>query len=183
MVSINFSALVAEAAIQYKTLLGQTFIQEEIAQMTITEEEIRQRYDAIPLEYKYAVRHIKVNTVTEAEVILGQLNEGADFAQMASLYSNDATVNKKGWLGKLRLSQMDGDFAYAVQQLELYQFSPQPIKAGNHWRIIFLEGKEVIAKAPYSRVRDWMVNEIQQTRVQDMLTELRGNAQIETYEP
>jgi len=42
-----------------------------------------------------------------------------------------------------------------------------------------LEGKEALEKVPYSRARDWMLNEIQQTRVQSMLSKLRQQARIE----
>ena len=171
--------LLAEAAIQYKTLLGQTLIQEEIASMSISEEEIRQRYEAIPLSYKYAVRHIKVQTETEANTILALLNKGGDFVQLADKYSIDAKVNKNGWLGKLRLSQMDAGFASTVQQLEAGQYSQKAVNTGSTWRVILLEGKDVLEKAPYSRARDWMLNEIQQTRVQIMLAELRQQARIE----
>ena len=173
--------LLAEAAIQYKTLLGQTLIQEEIATMNISEEEIRQRYDALPINYKYAVRHIKVKTEAEATTILEKLNKGADFAQMAGSFSIDAKVNKNGWLGHLRTSQMDAEFALAVKNLEVGRYSQTPIKTGSTWRVILLEGKKALDKAPYSRARDWMLNEIQQTRVQALLAELRQNADIEIY--
>jgi len=172
-------SLLAEAAIQYKTLLGQTLIQEEIASMTISEEEVRQRYETIPLRYKYAIRHIKVQTEVEANTILEQLNKGADFVQMAGSHSIDAKVNKNGWLGSLRLSQMDANFASTVQQLEVGQYSRAPVNTGSTWRVILLEGKEALEKVPYSRARDWMLNEIQQTRVQSMLSELRQQARIE----
>ena len=175
--------LLAEAAIQYKTLLGQTLIQEELAAMNISEEEIRQHYDAMPIKYKYGIRHIKVKSKEEANKILNELKQGADFTQLAEQYSNDLSVHKKGWLGYLRVSQMGSALSSAAQSLEPGTFYSQPIQTGAAWRLIYLEGKQALDKTPYSRAKDWMLNEIQQSRVQNMLAELRQKAHVEIYVP
>jgi len=176
-------SLQAEAALQYKTLLGQTLIQEALAVMEISEEEIRQRYDAIPLKYKYGVRHIKVSTQSEATKILAELKTGANFTQLAEQYSIDLSVHKKGWLGYLRVSQMGSALSVAAQSLASGEFYHEPIQTGSAWRIILLEAKQALDKTPYSRAKDWMLNEIQQSRVQSMLAELRQQANVEIYVP
>jgi len=175
--------LLAEAEIQYKTLLGQTLIQEEIATMLISDDEIQQRYDAIPVSYKYGIRRIKVASEAQANTILDELNKGADFANMADTYSSDAEVNKGGWLGNLRLSQLGGDLATAVQELKDGSYYQTPIKVGSDWTLILVESREGQGKPPFERAQEWLRSEIQQTRVQAMLADLRQNARVELYVP
>ena len=175
--------LLAEAEIQYKTLLGQTLIQEEIATMVISDDEIQQRYDAIPVSYKYGIRRIKVASETQANTILDELKNGADFADMADTYSSDAKVNKGGWLGNLRLSQLGGYLATAVQELKDGNYYQTPIKVGSDWTLILVESRESQGKPPFGRAQEWLRSEIQQTRVQAMLADLRQNARVELYVP
>ena len=175
--------LLAEAEIQYKTLLGQTLIQEEIATMVISDDEIQQRYDAIPVSYKYGIRRIKVASEAQANTLLGELKNGADFSDMADAYSSDAKVNKGGWLGYLRLSQLGGDMAAAVQELKDGSYYHSPLKIGSDWALILLESKESQGKPPFDRAQEWLRSEIQQIRVQAMLSDLRQHARIELYVP
>ena len=151
--------------------------------MDISEEEIRQHYDAMPVKYKYGIRHIKVKSQDEANEILAELKKGADFTQLAEQYSTDLSMHNKGWLGYLRVSQMDSGLSSAAQSLQPGAFYHQPIQTGAAWRLVLLEGKQALDKTPYSRAKDWMLNEIQQTRVQNMLAELRQQAHIEIYVP
>lgn len=175
--------LLAEAAIQYKTLLGQTLIQEEIATMNISEEDIRQRYDAIPLKFKYGLRAINVTTQEEVDQVLTQLNAGAEFEALANSYTPENKKQDGGWLGWLRSSQMEPQQIEAVQSLKVATFTSVPVKTRAGWRFLYLEGRKELDKTPFNRARDWILNEIQQIRVQVLLAELRQNAVIEIFQP
>jgi len=174
---------VAEAAIQYKTLLGQMFLRQEIAKMQVSEEEIRQRYEAIPPKYKYGLRVINATTEEMANQILKQLNAGAEFKTVA----NSSTImegNKNGgWLGWLRSSQIDPRHLEVVRNLKVATFTATPVKTKTGWRFIYLEGKKGLDNPPYERSRDWLRDEIQQIRVQALLAELRQNANVELFQP
>jgi len=174
---------VAEAAIQYKTLIGQMFLRQEIAKMQISEEEIRQRYEAIPLKYKYGLRVINATTQETVNQILEQLNAGAEFKAVADSYTALEEDKNGGWLGWLRSSQMNTQQLEAVRNLKVATFTATPAKTKAGWRFIYLEGKKELGKTPYDRSRDWLRDEIQQIRVQTLLAELRQKADIKLFQP
>jgi len=174
---------VAEAAIQYKTLLGQMFLREKVANMQVSEEEIRNRYDAIPAAFKYGLRTINVATQEEVAQLLMQLNAGAEFEILANSYTRENGKPDGGWLGWLRSGQMNVQQLEAVQNLKVATFTTEPVKTRAGWRLLYLEGKKELDKTPYNRSRDWLRDEIQQLRVQALLAELRQNADIEIFQP
>ena len=174
---------VAEAAIQYKTLIGQMFIRQEIAKMHVSEEEIRQRYDAIPPQYKYGLRVINVTTQEAVNQIQEQLNAGAEFKTLSDSRIVMEEDKNGGWMGWLRSSQISPKHLEVVQNMNVETFTTTPVKYKAGWRFIYLEGKKELDKTPYKRARDWLRDEIQQIRVQALLTELRHKADVKFFKP
>jgi len=174
---------VAEAAIQYKTLIGQMFLRQEIAKMQVSEEEVRKRYEAIPLKYKYGLRVINATTQEIVDQIREQLNAGVEFETVANNYTATEKDKNGGWLGWLRRSQINSQQLEVVKNMNVATFTSTPIKTKAGWRFIYLEGKKELDKTPYERSRDWLRDEIQQIRVQALLAKLRQSANVEVYQP
>jgi len=174
---------VAEAAIQYKTLIGQMFIRQEIAKMQVSEEEIRKRYNAIPPKYKYGLRIINATTQEAVNQIKEELNAGVEFKTVSDSYIIMEEDKNGGWLGWLRSSQINPQHLEAVRNLKVATFTATPVKTKTGWRFIYLEGKKELDNTPYERARDWLRDEIQQIRVQALLAELRQSANVQIYQP
>jgi len=177
----KLSRTVAEAAIQYKTLIGQMFLRQEIAKMQVSEEEIRQRYDAIPTKYKYGLRVINATTQEAVNEILEVLSTGTEFKTVSDSYVIMEEDKNGGWLGWLRSSQINPQHLEVVRNLKVATFTTTPLKTKTGWRFIYLEGKKELDKTPYDRSRDWLRDEIQQIRVQTLLAELRQNADVKFF--
>lgn len=119
------------------------------------------------------VRHILVEDEETARQVLDHLNNGADFAQLASEFSVDpgssAVGGGLGWFG---LGVMFQEFETVAFNLNVGQTS-QPVQSPAGWHIIQSLGKEdrSLTQAQYEQAR--------QSALQTWLTSARLNANIE----
>lgn len=94
-------------------------------------------------EEQVKVRHILLGTEKEAKDIFVRLQQGADFAALATQFSLDVASAKKGgdldWVFK---GQTEPSFEQAAFSLKIGTFSG-PIKTSLGWHIIKVEGREV----------------------------------------
>ena len=129
--------MIAEASIQYKTLLGQMFLRDEVANMFVSEQEIRARYDAIPPKYKYSLSAIDFNTKQEAIQAAKNITSKTEFNNIADRFS---VGNKKNsaWLGWIQSSQLSGPELDIVERMSEGEISSEPVKIREGWRMFFL---------------------------------------------
>ena len=72
---------------------------------------------------KMRVRHILLRTEAEAQEILKQLKDGADFAELARRRSADPSAEEGGITGFFSAGDLDPDFESAVKQLKVGEMS------------------------------------------------------------
>ena len=79
----------------------------------------------------------------KAEEIIEKLNKGEDFATLAKQYSDDdATKEKGGDLGTFNPDEMTDQFAKAVKELKVKEYTKTPIKTTYGYHIILKTGEE-----------------------------------------
>ena len=72
-----------------------------------------------------------------AEDIIKQLNDGADFAELAKKYSkDDANKNEGGALGKFNKGDMETSFETAAYDLKINEYTKEPVKTSYGYHII-----------------------------------------------
>ncbi len=100
---------------------------------------------AVPEEQEFIwARQIQVSSEKTAKEILTKLNQGADFTDLATQYSQDTGTNTKGGdLGWFSRDQADAEFAQAAFALKnINDFTQQPVKTSFGYHIIQLLGRE-----------------------------------------
>lgn len=79
----------------------------------------------------------------EAEKIIKELNDGADFAELAKKYSDDQTTAENGGsLGTFSPDDMVEQFAAAVKELKVNEYTKKPVKTTYGYHIILKTGEE-----------------------------------------
>ena len=79
----------------------------------------------------------------KAEEIIDKLNKGEDFSTLAKKYSDDdATKEKGGELGSFSPDDMTDQFAKAVKELKINEYTKKPIKTTYGYEIILKTGEE-----------------------------------------
>ena len=79
-----------------------------------------------------------------AERLVTEIRQGADFGAMARQFSEGASAASGGDLGWIQTSQLDGDMASALEHMKIGEIS-QPIRTINGFHIMYLREKRTNA--------------------------------------
>jgi peptidyl-prolyl cis-trans isomerase C len=128
-------------------------------------------------------RHILVATQAQAEAIIKQLDNGADFAKLAQKYSTDPGSVNGGDLGWFKKTDMVPEFANAAFAMKDGQISQTPVHSQFGWHIIQVLGHRVDAAPTLAAVHDKIRNELIQQGIHNLLTSVRSQVAIKEFAP
>ncbi|MDO8626328.1 MAG: peptidylprolyl isomerase [Candidatus Magasanikbacteria bacterium] len=80
--------------------------------------------------------------LSQAESVLKQIKDGADFALLAKQYGTDATKDQGGDLGWFKTGDMVPQFETAAFALKLNQVTDQPVESSYGFHLIKLTGRK-----------------------------------------
>ena len=148
----------------------------------VTDEAVQAAYDAQFAEFEgedeFDASHILVESEDEAKALKAQLDDGADFAEMAREHSTGPSGPNGGALGWFGKGQMVPEFENAVLGLEKGQIS-EPVQTQFGWHLVILNDKRKSEAPALEAVRDELAQTIQQEAIQARIDELTQQAQIE----
>lgn len=148
----------------------------------VTDEAVQAAYDAQFSEFEgedeFDASHILVESEDEAKALKAQLDDGADFAEMAREHSTGPSGPNGGALGWFGKGQMVPEFENAVLGLEKGQIS-DPVQTQFGWHLVILNDKRKSEAPALEAVRDELAQTIQQEAIQARIDELTQQAQIE----
>ena len=128
-------------------------------------------------------RHILVPTQVEAQGIIKQLDNGADFAKLAQKYSTDPGSVNGGDLGWFKKSDMVPEFANAAFSMKDGQISQTPVHSQFGWHVIQVLGHRVDPAPTLAQVHDKIRNQLIQQGIHNLLTSVRSQVAIKEYAP
>lgn len=105
----------------------------------------------------------------KAEKIIKQLNEGADFKELAKKYSNDdATASNGGDLGYFNLDDMTEEFSNAVKKLNKDEYTKEPVKTTYGYHIILKTGEK--DKPKLKKVKSDIIDKLTEQKLNNSKT-------------
>ena len=117
-----------------------------------------------------------------AELVRNQLREGADFAELASKYSGDATAKDGGDLGTLKRGELAQDIESRILALKPGEIS-DPYRSDLGYHIFRLESKDGLEGDGLTRargqIREILFRQKYEARLDAWLREIRERAIIE----
>lgn len=138
-------------------VLHNQYFEEKIASQ-ISEDELRQRYDTeiadLPNEREYRARHILVKEEATAKELIGKLQKGEDFVELAKTHSTSPSGPNGGDLDYFSDGQMVPEFEKAVKALEIGAVSAEPVKTQFGWHIIKKEDERDRPKPEFDDVKE-----------------------------
>ena len=175
----NSDEIQAQIELATINLVARAFATDFINNMEITESDIQAEYDqqaSLSPTLQYKARHILVESQGEAVEIIGELDQGADFATLAQEKSTGPSGPNGGDLGWFSPEQMVAPFSEAVAALEDGSYSESPVQTQFGWHVILREETRDTPPPPLESVRDQVRNAIQQKRFQALLEQIRFEA-------
>jgi peptidyl-prolyl cis-trans isomerase C len=134
---------------------------------------------ANPPAPEHHARHILLKTEEEAREVIGLLDGGAEFAELAKEHSTGPSGPNGGDLGYFTAEQMVPEFSQAAAALEPGQHSTDPTQTQFGWHVIKVEdrrgGTAVTLEEIGPQLREVLAREV----LEAVLNGLRDGAEIE----
>ena len=168
----------AQIELGYRGALAQAVASDFIANNPATEEEILATYKeqvGMASEKQFKARHILVETQAAAADLITQLDDGADFAELAQANSTGPSGPSGGDLGWFAPNQMVKPFADAVSALADGAYSKEPVQTEYGWHVILREESRDNEPPTLESVRDRIKQRVEQQNFQQYLEQLRAS--------
>ncbi len=169
--------IAAQIELQHRGVLAQAVVSDWLQSNPATDEEIQEAYAAQTLltpDLQFKARHILVETQAAATDLIEQLDEGANFEELAKANSTGPSGPSGGDLGWFSPNQMVKPFSDAVSGLENGAYTKQPVQSEFGWHVILREDSRDNEPPPLESVRDAVKQGVEQGKFQAFLEELRS---------
>ncbi len=164
--------------------LANAYLVDYMAEMEVSDDDVQAAYDkemeTLGEETQYRAMHILVEDEETARDLIAQLDDGADFGELAKEHSIDTGSGEAGGdLGWFSLDQMVEPFADAVGDLESGQRADDPVETRFGWHIVQLEDTRPMPKPTLDQMRPELEDRARRDAINEMIAELRGSAKVE----
>lgn len=148
----------------------------------ITEDSVKKAYDKFVADTasreKVTASHILVETEADAKAIINQLEDGADFADLAKEKSTGPSGPKGGSLGSFGRGQMVPAFENAAFALADGAISKTPVQTQFGWHVIKVDSKIIEPAPSLEQMRNKLLQTLSTQAVGRILEELRVKQDI-----
>lgn len=170
----------AQIELSYRGAIAQAVAADFMARNPATDAEILAAYDeqiGSSPSRQFKARHILVETQAKASDLIAQLDDGADFEELARVNSTGPSAPSGGDLGWFAPNQMVEPFANAVSALEDGEYTAEPVQTEFGWHVILREESRVNEPPPLESVRDRIRQVLEQQHFQSYVESLRDAAE------
>jgi peptidyl-prolyl cis-trans isomerase C len=166
----------AQIELQTRGILVQAVAADYLSKNPATDAEILAEYEQqmqLAPAKQFKARHILVESQAAATGLIAQLDDGADFAELAKANSTGPTGPNGGDLGWFSPEQMVKPFSDAVAALENGAHTSAPVQTQFGWHVILREDARDNQPPTLESVRPVIKQRIEQTRFQGYIEQLR----------
>lgn len=162
--------------------LRDVYFQEKI-EKSISEDDVRKVYDETYEDFESTpeiqVSHILVDTEDAALDIIKQLDEGADFAELAKEHSIGPSAGKGGDLGFFSKGQMVPEFEESAFALKKGQYTKTPVQTQFGWHVILLHEQRTQPVPTFESVEPQIRQKILHDKFRTILDDMKKQQDIE----
>ena len=162
-------------------VLAEAWISKKIKEK-ITEKEIKSAYDTFIADKKsreeISVKHILVKEEKEAINIIDELENGADFSDLAREKSIGPSGPSGGDLGYFTKGDMVPAFDTAAFSLEIGTFTSEPVQTQFGWHVIILQDKRFATPPKFAEVEIQIRQNLINQNLALIFEKLRSKAKI-----
>jgi peptidyl-prolyl cis-trans isomerase C len=164
-------------------VLVSNFIEDYVRQHPVTDAEIQKEYDQAKArtgDREYRARHILVETEDEAKKLIGDLQKGGKFEELAQKSSKDPGSKDKG--GDLDWNvpgNYDKAFADAMVKLDKGKTVDAPVRSRFGYHVIRLDDTRPVKFPTMAEVKPRIQQDLMQRKIDALVRDLRAKAKVE----
>lgn len=164
-----------------RRVIAETFLDRALDE-AVTEDAIKAKYDEFVAsnepEPQVHARHILLESEEDAKAIITELDDGADFAELAKEKSTGPSGPNGGDLGFFNRADMVAPFAEAAFAMEAGSYSKEPVQTQFGWHVILVEEKKAGTQPSLDEVRQQLTAEVTRDAITAIVDDLREKADI-----
>jgi peptidyl-prolyl cis-trans isomerase C len=149
------------------------YLKEQLKEVSVTDKDIKDYYETNKTRFSQpeSVRasHILVKTEAEANKLLGELNKGAAFEDVAKKNSTCPSAAKGGDLDFFTRGQMVKPFEDAAFALKVGDITKKPVQTQFGWHIIKLTDRKAAQQKALEDVQGDIRNELMQEKQKESI--------------
>ena len=163
--------------------------EEVINKVEVSDEEAQEFYNNNQQQFETSeqkkVSHILFDEKSKAEEVLAEINNGADFAEMAKEHSTGPTAENGGDLGFITAGErgLDATFRDAAMELNVGEVSSEPVETQFGFHLIKVTDFREAGVRDFEEVKSQIKNQLrsqkQSQTFQEFVESLREDAEIE----
>lgn len=163
--------------------------EEVINEVNISDQEAKEYYDNNQEQYETSeqkrVSHILFDDQEKAEEVLTEINDGADFAEMAREHSTGPTAENGGDLGFITADEqgLDRTFRDAAMELNVDEVTDEPVETQFGFHIIKVNESREAGVRDFeeveSQIKSQLRSQKQSQSFQEFVEDLREDAEID----
>ena len=180
----NDEEVKAQIAALERRLIAETYLDRALSD-AITDDAIEAKYEEFiktnEPEPQVHARHILLESEEDAKAIIAELDDGADFAELAKEKSTGPSGPNGGDLGFFNRADMVAPFAEAAFAMEPGTYSSEPVQTQFGWHVIKVEEKKEGTQPSLDEVRQQLMAEISRDAFNALVEDLRSDAEIVNY--
>jgi len=165
--------------------LAEMSIANFVQQQQISDDDLKKLYDERhgSKQQEFKARHILLTSEEEAKNVIKELEDGADFSELAKTKSTGPSASQGGELGWFDSTQMVKPFADAVSAMKDGAHSTLPVETQFGWHVILREDSREASPPAFEEVQQTLLDEKRRELVMEYLTGLRKKADIQIKPP
>lgn len=171
--------------VKRKEVLAQVAMVNFLNNHPVDEEAVKKLYDervGSDKKTEFKARHILVASEDDAKKIIAELDEGADFAELAKTRSTGPSGPNGGDLGWFQSTQMVEPFAKAVAAMEKGSYSKEPVQTQFGWHVILLEDTREVDPPTLDQMRPQLEAELKQQALRDYIIGVQQASEVQVNE-
>ena len=175
--------LTAQLELQKLKTLSNVALQSMAQDIEISEEDLQAAYDKLKESgtgTEYRARHILVKDEETAKELIKQIDDGADFAELAKEHSLGPTGKDGGQLPNwFNAQQMVKPFSDAVAAMTPGSHSTTPTQTDFGWHVIELQETRTQEPPSFEEAKPRLTAALQRQRVAQLISEMRSAAKVD----
>jgi peptidyl-prolyl cis-trans isomerase C len=147
----------------------------------VSDADLQSAYDAAVVrlgDSEYKLRHIQLKSEADAKVIIGKLEDGKEFEELAEESIDDTSKDKGGDLGWKTQMTLPPAVIDAVRSLKKGDFTRTPVNLGAVWHVFQLEDLRPLNPPPLAELKPGLMQSLMMIKAAQYIDNLKSKAKI-----
>ena len=164
-----------------QAVLIRAFLADYVKSHPVSEDKLKKDYETIKGNLgstEFKARHILVEKEDDAKAIIGRLDKGEKFAELAKQSKDPGSKDNGGELNWSSPSSYVKPFGEALGKLKKGEYTKQPVKTDFGYHVIQLDDSRPLNAPPYEQVKPQLQQRANAQMVEELVKELREKAKV-----